>query len=221
MKKKILRIVKIALLLPLLILFYVFVAYVCSYIPYNTSFEQASEDSVKIFLHSNGVHTDILVPVKNDQKDWNAFLPGLPANTSFVAMGWGDKGFYLNTPTWGDLKFSTAFKAAFWLSTTAMHITPYAQAPSISEQTVEVNISKEQYAVLCEYIEKSFQLNDQKQLNLLPHDARYYSGSFYDATGTYSILTSCNSWVNKALKVSGIRTCAWTPFDWPLLRALK
>jgi len=221
MKKKILRILKLVLLIPLSILFYVLIAFVCSYIPYNRAFKESSSDSVKIFLHSNGVHTDILVPVKNEQKDWSALLPNLPASTSYVAMGWGDKGFYLNTPTWADLKFSTAFKAAFWMSTTAMHITPYEQAPELSENTVGVNISKEQYQILCIYIENSFQYNEEKQLTLLRHDPRYYRGNFYDAVGTYSILTSCNSWVNKAMKVSGIRTCLWTPFDWPLLKALK
>ena len=41
----------------------------------------------------------------------------------YIAIGWGDKGFYLDTPTWADLKFSTAFKAAFWLGNSAIHTT--------------------------------------------------------------------------------------------------
>ena len=42
-------------------------------------------------------------------------------------MGRGDKGFYLQTPQWSDLKFSVAFNAVFDFSTAAMHATFYPQ----------------------------------------------------------------------------------------------
>ncbi|HOB24230.1 MAG TPA: DUF2459 domain-containing protein, partial [Kaistella sp.] len=62
-----------------------------------------------------------MVPVKTPEIDWSQQIPfktTLSKRTDFkyLAIGWGDKGFYLDTPTWADLKFSTAFKAAFWLS---------------------------------------------------------------------------------------------------------
>jgi uncharacterized protein (TIGR02117 family) len=76
-------------------------------------------NDVAIYIKTNGVHTDLVVPVKNEQLDWsreikfsNAHLPDTTA-IKYLAMGWGDKGFYLQTPTWADLKFSVAFKAAF------------------------------------------------------------------------------------------------------------
>lgn len=50
--------------------------------------------------------------------DWSQKIPfsqtkGKSTDFNYIAFGWGDKGFYLDTPTWADLKFSTAFKAAF------------------------------------------------------------------------------------------------------------
>ena len=45
----------------------------------------------------------------------------------FVGLGWGDKGFYLETPTWADLKTSTALKAVSGYNTTAMHVTFYKE----------------------------------------------------------------------------------------------
>jgi hypothetical protein len=44
---------------------------------------------------------------------------------NYLAFGWGDKGFYLNTPEWADLKVSTALNAAFGLSSSAIHSTFY------------------------------------------------------------------------------------------------
>lgn len=52
---------------------------------------------------------------------------GKNTDFNYIAFGWGDKGFYLDTPTWADLKFSTAFKAAFWMGQSAMHTTYYRE----------------------------------------------------------------------------------------------
>jgi len=200
-----------------LIPLYFLVALVLSNIPYNGSFTSEQEHPILIQLHSNGVHTDILLPSENNVYNWHSFLPDIPEGNTVVAFGWGDKGFYLNTPTWAELKFSTAFKACTGLSTTAMHVSYYKGALKPSEQTVSIFINTEQYKMLCAYIQDSFQHTNEGTLLLVTHDPRYYSGHFYDAKGNYSLFTSCNSWVNKGLKKSGLKTCVWTPFDWPLL----
>ncbi|MDB5255681.1 MAG: urease-associated protein [Chitinophagaceae bacterium] len=204
-----------------LIPLYFIVAFLLSYIPYNRSFTSEKEHPILVQLHSNGVHTDILLPVENSIYNWHSFLPDIPAEHNVVAFGWGDKGFYLNTPTWDDLTFSTAFKACTGLSTTAMHVSYYKGALRPSEHTVSVFINAQQYQKLVDYIQASFQHDANGKLLLVKHDPRYYSGQFYDAKGRYSLFTSCNSWVNKGLKKSELKTCLWTPFDWPLLNPYK
>src|SRR5690606_37700799 len=92
--------------------------------------EVNSANEIEIFIKSNGVHTDIVVPVKNMQMDWSkeikfANTPSNDTTMPFLAFGWGDRGFYLETPAWADLKFETAFNAAFGLGSTAMHATFY------------------------------------------------------------------------------------------------
>jgi hypothetical protein len=115
-----------------LLVVYFLTALYFSLVTVNTNFTECKKDAIEIYLLSNGVHTDIVVPLKNDQKDWTKFVS--PASTQsgssfarYVAFGWGDKGFYLNTKTWGDLKFKTAFNALFFLSSTAMHVSYYYQ----------------------------------------------------------------------------------------------
>ena len=104
------------------IFLYILIAFGISYVPVNTAFENCdntknkSETCVEVFLLTNGVHTDIVVPAKNGIKDWRNTINTTAtktdhSSTKFVAFGWGDKGFYLETPTWSDLKASTTFNA--------------------------------------------------------------------------------------------------------------
>jgi hypothetical protein len=86
--------------------------------------------TVPFFIRSNGVHTDLVMPVKSSFIDWSHQLPysntqAHDATYEYVGVGWGDKGFYLDTPTWAELKPSTAVRAGFWLSSTLMHATFY------------------------------------------------------------------------------------------------
>lgn len=91
------------------------------------SFVSVNEDLVEnqkeipIYILTNGVHTDIVLPIKNEYHDWTSQLKfehtkSKDTTYQYVALGWGDKGFYLETPTWADLKVSTAVKAATGLS---------------------------------------------------------------------------------------------------------
>ena len=116
---------------------YLAVAFFCSRISVNEKNDSKSGDIV-IFISTNGVHSDIIIPVHHPANDWSAFLSPshclVPQyNASYISFGWGDKGFYLDTPTWSDLTFSTAFKAAFGLSTSAMHVTWYEHIPTVSK----------------------------------------------------------------------------------------
>src|SRR5581483_7811515 len=83
---------------------------------------------VAIFIQTNGDHTDIVVPVVNSARDWRKEISyqnttSKDSTKRYVAIGWGDKEFYLNTPAWSQLKLSTAFKAIFGLNTGAIHST--------------------------------------------------------------------------------------------------
>ena len=224
-RKKVFRIVFCTIAaLPLFVATYFFFAWLLAKIPVNTDFKQA-ENGVEIYIKSNGVHTDIIVPTKTEYMDWTTQLKPedfKQTALNYIAFGWGDKGFYLNTPTWADLTFSTAFKAMFWLSSSAMHVTYYSNAPQKSELVRTIKISAEEYQKLVEYINASFQQDANHQYVLIR--GYHYDGvndNFYEAMGTYNLFKTCNGWTNKGLKVSGIRTCLWTPFDWGILNSIK
>jgi uncharacterized protein (TIGR02117 family) len=153
-----------------------------------------------------------------ENKDWSQRI--LYKNTrsgdttfSYIAFGWGDKGFYLETPTWADLKTRTAFKAVLGLSTSAVHATFYNNL-AVGERCVGLVMTKEQYQRLVTYIENSLQTDTSGNPIVIPTEARYGSNdAFYEAKGSYSLFHTCNTWVNNALKASGQKACWWTPFD--------
>jgi hypothetical protein len=66
----------------------------------------------EIYITTNGVHLDIVLPVENVEPEFLSRLEILPG-TKYVSFGWGDKEFYINTPQWKDLTLKTAFKALF------------------------------------------------------------------------------------------------------------
>jgi uncharacterized protein (TIGR02117 family) len=193
----------------------------------SVSREQTSDAPViAIYILTNGVHTDIVVPIKNDQMNWCKevkFENTIAKDTTaqLVAFGWGDKGFYLNTPTWSQLKFSVAFKAAFALSTTAIHATFYKQL-SENEDCHKISISKAQYARLVTYISESFKTDGAGHYINIKTNANYgNTDAFYEAKGKYNLFFTCNTWANSALKSCGQKACVWTIFDAGIFRQYK
>ena len=198
------------------IILYLVSAFVLSKIPVNSEDKDKNED-VTIYIKTNGVHTDIVVPIKTEFKDWSekmqfSHIKSQDSTMQYIGFGWGDKGFYLNTPEWADLKFSTAFNAAFYLGTSAMHATFYKQIRE-SESCVKINISKTEYDKLIAYIEDSFQHDANGNPILINATTYGQNDSFYEANRKYHLFYTCNTWANNALKASDQKAALWTPSD--------
>jgi uncharacterized protein (TIGR02117 family) len=194
---------------------YLLSAYVLSRM--GTEREASTSDEVSIYILTNGVHTDLVLPIKNKQADWSQEVKfentvGKDTTFNFVAFGWGDKGFYLETPTWADLKASTAFKAAFALSSAAIHATFY-KTMTEADDCVKINISEEQYVRLIKYIQDSFELKENHVVSISTNAVYGKTDAFYEAKGSYSLFHSCNTWANNGLKACGQKASVWTPFD--------
>lgn len=177
----------------------------------------AQKEEIEIFIKTNGVHTDIIVPIKNEIKDWSKEIKFNQTKSkdslmNYVAIGWGDKGFYLNTPQWSDLKASTAFRAATGLSTSAMHTTFY-KSISENESCKRISISKENYQKLTVFINDSFHRDSNKNLQCISGRGYAKNDCFYEAKGSYSLFRTCNTWANDALKQANQKAAFCTPYD--------
>ncbi|WP_343523017.1 TIGR02117 family protein [Pedobacter sp.] len=200
----------------LLIGVYFLTAFFASRITVNPNPTNPKE--IAIYIMTNGVHTDIVVPAVTAQVNWTKeirYQNTLAADSTYryLAMGWGDKKFYLETPEFSDLKLGNGLRAISGLSASAMHTTYYQ---NIQEDTrcKKIMISKAQYQKLIYYILNSFKKNKEGHLIKVKSNVHYDIGdAFYEAKGSYSIFKTCNTWANTALKACGQRSCLWTIFD--------
>ena len=171
---------------------------------------------VTIYVASDGIHTDIIVPMASAARDWRSMLaadwiPSYAVQAPFIAIGWGDRGFYLATPTWGDLQASTAIRAMTGLSGTVMHLQAVG-TPIVSDRVRRVVIGAAQLQRLTEFIEASF-ARDPTGLPMVIASAHYNDyDTFYEARGFYSFVFTCNEWAREALWQAEMRVPIWSPF---------
>jgi uncharacterized protein (TIGR02117 family) len=196
---------------------YLLAALLLGTIPANRGWEEP-EEGVTIFLRTNGVHTWIVVPKVTAEMDWRPYVPGAHLRDprwgagDHVALGYGNRTFYLETPTWGDLTMKNAFLAAFGQGRSLMHA-DHDDRPQPDEYQRPLTITRDQYRRLAEHIRGSFQLDDAARP--IPLLGRGYTvrDMFYEALGPYSAFYTCNSWTGEALRAAGVRTGLWTPFS--------
>lgn len=215
--RRVVRFLKLVLgILLVSLMLYLALAVIGAAIPVNSNPETINPD-IQIYLISNGVHIDIAVPVKTEILDWTETVKPQhtllnPENSSYVSFGWGDLEFYKNTPEWKDLTFKTAFNALFLKTPSAIHTRFHNGIPD-NEKIKPVLIDSIQYRRLSEYIQNTFLYDNQG--NSLPVKGLHYSGqdAFYRTKGSLHLFNTCNTWVNRALKHSGLKACLWTPFE--------
>ncbi len=173
---------------------------------------------VSIYFMQSGVHTDIIVPVHHKVQNWDALFPyenNKVYDTTFhwIGIGMGDKRFFLTTPSFNDLTLSTAFRGAFGLNGAAIHAYYHYEIP-IDRPTIKLKITENQYRKLCRYIKRTIRFKNSKPVLLesTVEGTTFDYDRYYDAKGAYSVLNTCNSWVNEGLKSAGQRGCYWTAF---------
>jgi uncharacterized protein (TIGR02117 family) len=184
--------------------------------------ESKAPKEVTIYVRTNGTHTDIVMPRNINLPNsvvsfnWNnlvndSLFQDVDSNYRYVAIGWGDKGFYLDTPEWKDLKLSTAFKAVFGLGSTAMHVTYYRHMEA-GEHTKAIAISALDYQNLIAEITQGFDLQNGTP-QLIAHPSYGTHDNYFEAKGRYSLFKTCNVWTGNTLKKANITMGLWTPLQ--------
>ncbi len=192
-------------------------ALVLGLVPANVAFHEPAQ-GVTIYIQSNGVHTWIVMPKVNEEMDWRPYSRGEHlrdprwGNADHIAVGYGNREFYLNTPTWGDLSFRRAAGAFFGGGPTLLHV-EHIDHPERDPAERPIRITSEQYRRLAGFIQARFRLDPAGRP--IPVLGRGYGANdmFYEANGGYSFILTCNEWTGRALRTAGVRTGVWTPFE--------
>lgn len=194
----------------LVILAYVTAGLVGGSIPANADWKPPAQ-GVRILVEDNGIHTGLVLPVRAAGIDWSRDFPASDiadpryAGFDWVAIGWGDRAFYVETPTWGDVHPLTVLRAATGSTRTVLHV-EHVDEPPLAPDTREIMLSEEQYRRLVAYIRATRGPGGKVAGGYDVNDV------FYDGRGSYNAIRTCNEWTGGALRAAGVRIGAWTPF---------
>jgi len=188
-----LRLIALVLLVPLGL--FLAAAGLLSHIPANADWREP-RDGIVIFIQTNGVHTGIVLP--DGPHRWRAF-------------GWGDRDFYLNTPSWADVRPGTVLSALAGSGKTLLHVDRLGDFRA-DENWRPLRVRRHEYARLVAFIAATLEPGGKAIPGRGPDD------SFYPARGHYSAIRTCNVWVGEALTKAGVRTARWSPFESGIMR---
>jgi uncharacterized protein (TIGR02117 family) len=185
---------------------------------------QQEPPSRRFLLLANPIHTDFALPLDDELREQFAFLStsGLPldaAGAEYVLFGWGGRSFYLETPTWSELKPGPLFKG-LTADRSAVHIA-LAGDIAVGDDAIPFHISDDSYKKLLTYIRASFADDGAGAPIVIPNSGYGDFDIFYEAKGTFTALRGCNTWTAAGLRVAGIQTGFWNPLPVLLKASLR
>lgn len=201
-------------------------ACLASWIPCNAG--ASGGGTIPVYVRTNGVHVDLVLPVAAAGIDWRACAdPGdardaaAAARCPYLSVGWGAKAFYLQVPRWRDLTARVAAQALFGAGGTALHVA-YEPEPEAGRDCARLMLDEAQYARLAAFVRASARRGADGRFAPVATRTRYgRRDAFYEGTGRYSPVNTCNTWANRALKAAGQRCCLWTPFASAVFRQVR
>jgi uncharacterized protein (TIGR02117 family) len=198
------RLLRWALLLPLL---YLAAGAIGGAIPRNAGWREPAQ-GVTIYVASNGWHTGLILPTRVAGVDWSPLVrPEHLRDPRYAGrwlwFGWGDRDFYLNTPTWAEVRPQTVARAAVGSGDTLVHV-DHLLVPF--EDGRPVRLTQDQYRRLAARIRSAFASGR-------PIPGYDVADVFYPAHGHYDLFRTCNWWTGRLLAQAGVRVGAWTPFS--------
>ena len=177
---------------------------------------------LEILVISNPIHTDIAIPANHDVLKKFGFLgqSGLPVDSpqlKWLVFGWGGRAFYLETPTWSELKWRPALKA-LTIDKSVIRVELYGEIRRDLSNVKSFKLSKGHFDKAVQDIADSF---SEAVPRAIDHPGYGPVDRFYEAKGYFNFLIGCNTWTAAILRDAGLRTGMWNPFPKSLLTSLE
>lgn len=184
-------------------------------IPANAGWRQP-RGGVLIFVRTNGLHTWIMVPTVSADMDWRPIAPARDMKDAryagnYLAIGFGNRAVYLDTPTWADLTARKALAAAVGGGPSLMQV-DHVWNPVPDQYQWPIRLRRVEYRRLAAFIAASFRYRHGRSMPLI---GRGYGPSdvFYESVVPYNFGRTCNAWTGEALRAAGVRAGIWTPLS--------
>jgi uncharacterized protein (TIGR02117 family) len=190
---------------------YLVAALVGSLVPVNPDWREPQR-GIAIYLADNGVHADLILPVRAQGLDWAPLVPRSDMagarDEQWIGFGAGERRVYLDTPTWADISPRTLLAATAG-GERVMHV-EYTADPGYAAR--QIRVTPEQYRRLWSAIRAEFRLDSRGRPIRIDHPGYGPRDAFYDGIGRASALSTCNNWVAARLRLAGIKAPLWSPF---------
>jgi len=193
----------------LALLFYALLGWIGSSIPRNAGWREPPS-GVEIMVETNGVHTALVLPLVTPERDWRPIFPDSDVAApgpgyTHIAISWGEKQVFLDTPTWWDLRPWTVLRIVGIGGDGVLHVAHYIR-PAPADDIRPLRVTHGEYARLVAAIDRSLPRSPRVRYpGYGPQDV------FYDAPGHYTVDNTCNQWTSNVLAAAGVKTGWWTP----------
>jgi uncharacterized protein (TIGR02117 family) len=190
---------------------YLTAALIGSLVPVNRGWREP-ERGITVYIADNGIHADLVMPVKAQGLDWSAFIPAgdmasAQPSERWIAVGSGEERVYLNTPTWWDVTPRTIVSALAG-GNRVMHV-EYVPSPDYAVR--QIRLRPAEHRRLWAAVRADFALDSKGRPERLEHPGYGCCDAFYRGLGKENALRTCNSWVARWLRLAGIETSLWSP----------
>lgn len=200
---------------------YAMVAFLCAVLPAGGREMAAADGEPPVYVCASIAHADVILPLHDPLQNWETLFPDVaPARLPqgvMLAIGWGDLNFFRDTPTWADVRFSTAARAVFGRGTVALRVVA-VNPPKGTPDCLRLKIDRQGRQALIDHVRASLVLGadgkPQRQAGGEGFEA------YYLAQGRYGPFNTCNQWASQGLGAAGLPHAWFSPFSfgvtWPL-----
>ena len=164
------------------------------------------ESDKRVFVVHNNWHAALVVHKADLSQGLVPEQRHFP-EAEYLEISWGDRDYFPAT----EESVGLALRAAFFSRGSVLHVVGFRGAVKDyfnDGEIIELALSQASFRRLSEFVSASFLRADplmpaQSQPGLVAH------GRFYPASGKFSILRTCNTWIAEALKSAGLGINPW------------
>lgn len=159
------------------------------------------ENAKRVYVVHNNWHTALVVR-KADLI--HGLLPERDdfPEAEYLEIGWGDRDYFPAI----EESVGLALRAAFWSRGSVLHVVGFKGAVTdyvTDGEIIELAFSREAFLRLSAFLSASFSRTDPS-VPAPSQPGLVATGRFYPATGRFSILRTCNTWIAQSLKSAGL-----------------
>lgn len=178
-----------------------------------------------VLVLSSAIHTDLALPASPDVTARFGFMsadgldPAQPG-VEYILAGWGGRSFYIETPTWSDLRPGPVFNA-LTIDRSVMHMGLAGAIDPDHPAVMAISLDEASFDRLVRSVLASFTVSDDGLRQVVPGAQYGAYDLFYEADGSFNALAGCNVWAARMLRQAGLKTGWWTPLPALLTASLK